>query len=434
MANWSSIQNTASPEQLAAIAELAARMLSGLPLAVLRNRRELAARADQAIHDSIRSFGSISISPAQLQSLVSQVVARVGGLGFLDALLPPNCNEFTDLALNADGRVWGRRKFGDGHFELLDVRPSREEAWRAVEALLAPEGRACSESTPSVDAKVPRDRELGFGGARVKVLHPRIAPGDGYPVLAVRLFEPRPITPEQVASWGVFSAARTVQAEGDLPPLTPAAVQVAEPAINALLTAVANRLRVMVIGGTGTGKTSLLSSLCHAIPADARIVKIEDPEEVWLPHPNVVTLEMREAMVGSSVAPYTAKDGVDDAMRLAPEYLILSEVRKGDAALSLFRALMSDHAGLTTFHAEGPEHAARRMGVIMQADTGMSVESAAELFMEALDIIVQVGWRNGRRTAIGIWEVADLARGRVTFRQLWQPGDNRVAEIRRRRG
>ena len=435
MANWGSVQAAASTEQLTAIVEQAARALSGLPLAALRNRRELGARADQAVREALRGFSAVTISATQMQSLVALVTAKVGGLGFLDALMPPNSDEFTDLALNGDGRVWGRRKRSDGQFDDLGLRPSKEEAWRAVEALLAPEGRACSESTPSVDVKIPRDRTLGFGGARVKALHPCIAPGDGYPTLAVRLFEPEPVPPSLVARWQVFAdTPLTGTRPGELAPMTPAALHVADPVIDPLLDAIANRLRVIILGGTATGKTTLLAALCHGIPQTARVVKVEDPEEIWLPHPNVVTLEARPAPPGSNVPPYTVADGVDDAMRLAPAYVIVGEVRRGDAALSLFRALMSDHAGLTTFHAEGPEEAVRRMGVIMWADAGVRIEGAKELFAQALDVVVQIGWRDGRRRALGVWEVAGMMAGDVKFRCLWQPGDGPLAPISRRRG
>lgn len=440
MANWHAVQAPAAPEQLAAAVEQAARSLAGLPLGVLRDRRELGGRADAAVREALRAIPALAVSGTQLQSLVREVMAKVGGLGFLDALLPPNSLEFTDLALNADGRVWGRRKTGAGQFEDLGLRPTRPEAWRAVEALLAPEGRACSESTPSVDVKLPRDRALGFGGARVKAIHACIAPGDGYPTLAVRLFEPEPVPPAQIAGWGVFAAAagRTPSGDGAAPPNTPAletgAAHVGDPVIDALLDAVASRLRVMILGGTATGKTTLLAALCHGIPASARIVKVEDPEEIWLPHPNVCTLEARPAPPGSNVPPYTVADGVDDAMRLAPAYVIVGEVRRGDAALSLFRALMSDHAGLTTFHAEGPEEAVRRMGVIMWADAGVRIDGAKELFAQALDVVVQIGWRGGRRQALGVWEVAGLVGGDVKFRCLWQPGDAGLLPITRRRG
>lgn len=436
MANWHAVQATASAEQLAGVVDQAARALAGQPLAVLRDRRELGGRAEAAVRDALRGSPAVAVSGTQLQSLVREVLAKVGGLGFLDALLPPNSLEFTDLALNADGRVWGRRKRGAGQFEDLGLQPTRPEAWRAVEALLAPEGRACSESTPSVDVKLPRDRALGFGGARIKAIHACIAPGDGYPTLAVRLFEPEPVPPAQIAGWGVFTAPTPggTPAVGGLVGLASADTHVGDPVIDALLDAVASRLRVIILGGTATGKTTLLAALCHGIPASARIVKVEDPEEIWLPHPNVCTLEARPAPPGSNVPPYTVADGVDDAMRLAPAYLILGEVRRGDAALSLFRALMSDHAGLTTFHAEGPEEAVRRMGVIMWADAGVRIDGAKELFAQALDVVVQIGWRGGRRQALGVWEVAGLGGGDVKFRCLWQPGDAALLPITRRRG
>jgi pilus assembly protein CpaF len=407
VANWQTVQMTPSAEQLAAVVEVAAKELAGLALAVLRNRRELGGRAEAAVRDALKQYPA-PVAPAQFQALVAQVTARVGGLGFLDALLPPNCDDFSDIAVNGDGVVRGRRK-GAAQFEPLPFQPSKSEVWRAVEALLAPEGRALSEATPSVDAKVPRDPAIGFGGARIKALHPRIAPGDGYPVLALRLFEPRPVAPEQVVTWGVLPDA----------------------VMAALLAAVAGRLRVLVVGGTSTGKTTLLSALCHGIPRDVRVVKIEDPEEIWLPHPNVVTLEARDAPPGSDIPPYTVADGVDDAIRLAPEYLIVGEVRNGRAGLSLFRALMSDHAGMTTYHARGPEHAVHRLGVHMYSDMQVPQEATKELFAEALDLVIQIGWRTGRRKALGIWEVADIRDGQVQFRQLWRPGDATMAPTTR---
>jgi len=410
MSGWQGVQAQVSAEQMNAVVEAAARDLAGLPLAVLRNRRELGQRADAAVRAALRPY-PVQVSASQMQALIAQVVARVGGLGFLDALLPPNSDQFTDLLVNGDGSVWGRRK-GAMRFDQLELRPAKDEVWRAVEALLAPEGRACSESTPTVDVKIPRNRELGFGGARVKALHPVIAPGDGYPSLAIRLFEPEPVEPARIVRWGVFPDA----------------------VMQGLMEAVGNRLRLLVIGGTATGKTSLLSALCHGIPKAARIVKIEDPEEIWVPHPNVTTLEARPAPPGSNVPAYEVKNGVDDAMRLAPNYVIVGEVRDGNAALSLFRALMSDHAGLTTYHAEGPDEAVFRMGVHMYADAGVRMDAAKALFAQALDLVVQIGWRNDRRVALGVWELAGLAGGDVKFRPLWQPGDERLGQITRRRG
>jgi len=394
--SWIDLQTRISPVQMEQVVQVATEYLMGMSMRETRDRRVVGQKAQQTVDETIRRLNLPRPTPQQMQALVSRVTAKVGGLGFFDALLPPNSSAFTDILVNPDGAVWGRQK-GNADFEPLPLRPGKDEVWRAVEALLAPSGRACTEASPTVDVKLPRDWEIGFGGARVKVIHPVVAAGDGFPAIALRLYEPRPVPPEQIVQWNV------------LPPAV----------MEGLLAAVAARLRVMVIGGTATGKTTLLSALCHGIPQDARIVTVEDPQEIWLPHPNILTLEARPAPPGSEVKPYTVTDGVADAMRLSPTHLIVGEVRKGNAALSLFEALMSDHAGLTTFHADGPAEAAFRIGVIMYAHAQVRFEAAKAMFAEAIDLVVQVGWREGARKGIGVWEVEGLRGGNVKFRQLW---------------
>jgi len=303
---------------------------------------------------------------------------------------------------------------GAENFERIDAELPLDEVWRAVEALIAPLGRAVSEATPTVNAKLPR-RSLSadFGGARVKILHPVIAPGEGYPSINIRLFEPRPVSPEQIIAWEV----------------APEAV------IRGLVEAVGRKHRMLVIGGTATGKTTLLSALCAGIPPDSRVVKIEDPEEIWINHPNVVTIEARPSPPGSSVPPYTLKDGVDDAMRMNPRWLVVGEVRTGDAGLALFRAQMSDHPGLSTFHAEGPDESVFRMAVILYADAHVRMEAAKSIFAQAVDMVVQVGWLDGRRQILGVWETASILKGGdVKFRTLYRPGDEKLADIERARG
>jgi len=197
-----------------------------------------------------------------------------------------------------------------------------------------------------------------------------------------------------------------------------------------LVNAVAQAVRVLVIGGTASGKTTLLSALCHGIPKEARVVKIEDPEEIWLDHPHVVTLEARPAQVGSSIAPYSLASAVDDAMRMSPKWLIVGEMRRGEAVAALFRAQMSDHPGLSTFHAEGPEAAVMRLNLLLAADVGIRAEAAKEMFCQAVDLIVQVGWQNGKRAMVGVWEVGkSLKGGNVQFRHLYKPGDATLQPI-----
>ena len=296
-------------------------------------------------------------------------------------------------------------------FEKVDIHPPLDEVWRSVEALLAPMGRALSEATPSVDAKLPRTAD-GLSGARIKIIHPVLAPGSGYPAINVRLFEPRPVLPDQLIAWQV----------------APSSV------INGLVEAVASKLRILIVGGTATGKTTLLSALANGIPQAARVVKIEDPEEIWMPHLNVVTIEARPAPPGSTIPPYRVQDGVDDAMRMAPDWLIVGEVRTGWTALSLFRAQMSDHPGLCTFHAEGAEAAIHRMSVIMFADAQVSMEAAKEIFIQAVDLVVQVGWLVGKRKILGVWEtIPEMTAGNVVFWRVYQAGEVELGKLSRKR-
>jgi len=397
------------------VSRAAQDLSNNLPFGALRDRQKLASLANQAIRESLRALGAPNPNQAQMNQMVTQLVSRIGGMGFLDALMPPVSHEFTDIQLNGDGVVWVRRK-GELYFERLEgVHPTQEEAWRAVEAILAPAGRALTEATPSVDVKIPRDPAIEFGGARVKAIHPVVAVGE-WPTLSIRMYEGRPVPPEKILEWNVMP----------------------EFVMQGLLQAVRNRLRVMVIGGTATGKTTLLSALCHGIEPQARIVTIEDPQELWLPHPNITTLEARPAPPGSAVPPYTIEDGVADAMRLSPTHLIVGEVRRGEAALSLFNAMMSDHAGLTTFHAESPENASFRLAVLMAAtEKRVQYTAGKGLFSLAIDLVVQVGFHpmTEKRAGMGVWEVEpELKHGEVRFRELWTPGKDEMLSPQRKRG
>jgi pilus assembly protein CpaF len=389
---WGSVTTaTLSPAQQQQSIGLMVERLKTLPPATLRDPVQVAAQARTAL---AQMAGVLGI--AQHESLVPEIVAQLTGLGFLYALLPPQCQQYSEIIVNPDGGVWVLAK-GRHEFERLNLAPTPDEVWRAVEALLARVGRAVSEATPSVDAKLPRAE--GFGGARVKVLHPAVTTSQRYPALNIRLFEPRPVTTEQLCAWQA----------------APAEV------IELLLKTVQAEARLLVIGGTNTGKTTWLSALANSIPAAARIVKIEDPEEIYLSAPNLTTLEARPAPPGASVAPYTIRDGVNDAMRMSPRWLIVGEVRTGDAALALFRAQMSDHPGMSTFHAESPTQAVTRMALVMFADAGVAPEAARAIFAQAVDVVLQVGWREGRRALLGVWQVVGLKNDEVVFAPLWTP-------------
>ena len=403
--SWDSVIPSLEETDRKKIIEEVSGQLATLSIGEMRGDREkLIVRVTPLVQSAISRLG-MQATPTQAYDLARDVVARVGGLGFLEPLLRIDA-ELSEIAVTPDGGVWVLRK-GAPSFERLPNVPSRTDVWSAVETLLAPLGRAVTEASPSVDAKIPRQEGLP-GGARVKIIHPIVAPGDGYPSINIRLFETKPVPPELLIKWDV----------------APANV------IHSLVDLVSKALRILVIGGTASGKTTLLSALCHGIPKEARVVKIEDPEEIWLDHPHVVTLEARPAQVGSSILPYSLASAVDDAMRMSPKWLIVGEMRRGDAVAALFRAQMSDHPGLSTFHAEGPEAAVMRLNLLLASDVGIRAEAAKEMFAQAVDMIVQVGWLGGKRAMLGVWEVDKILKGgNVQFRQLYQPGEDGIQKV-----
>jgi pilus assembly protein CpaF len=384
--------------------EGASRMSDGLTFRDLvdLDRLHLTARG---IVQKVLNEKRIDADVDTIANIAQKLVARVSGLEFLMPLFKRD--DISNIFINPDGTLRIQKK-GMKTFEIVRKNIAAQEVDRVVEALLRTSGRALSEATPTVDAKLPRIEALPglMGGARVKLIHPIIATGKfELPSISIRLYQTAPVKPEDIIRWQVAP----------------------EIVIKKLMETISRKARMLVVGGTNTGKTTLLSALCNGgIYPGARIVKIEDPEEIWLDHDHVVTLEARPAPPGSSVPPYTIKDGVDDAMRMSPDWLIVGEVRTGDAALTLFRAQMSDHPGLSTFHAESPEFAIYRVGNLLISDTQETdMRNAKSTFAMAVDIIVQVGWSGKDRRILGVWEVEKMLKdNEVVIHPLYHLGDD----------
>jgi pilus assembly protein CpaF len=330
--------------------------------------------------------------PQVESGLSEELCRRILGLGFLDGLLPPTRTDLSEIAIYSSGLVQVMPK-GSVRWESIDLHPEPGEIWRVLDRLIGPQNKTLNETNPSINAKLPATRD-NPGGGRIKALHPIIAPPGRNPSINIRLYEQKPVKPEWLIERGMMSTEM----------------------MDYLRQAMQNGDRILISGGTRTGKTTLLSALCNFLPPIWRIVKIEDPEEIWVDRPTVQTIEARPQAVGTDVKPYTLADGVDDAMRMSPDYLIIGEVRDGLAAMSLFRALMTGHSGACTFHADSPREAVRRLATIMGADTGVKPHEANQMICDAIDVLVQIGIREEVRRVVAISRVGkELKNGDVWF-------------------
>jgi pilus assembly protein CpaF len=355
--------------------------------------------------------------PAYEVTLAEEITRRLLGLGFLDLLLPPARTDISEIAVYSSGLIQIMRK-GAVRFEDVDTHPDAGEIWRVLDRILGPQNKTLNEANPSINAKLPAS-EHNPGGGRIKAIHPTISPPGKVPAINVRLYEQKPVLPAWLVDRQTLSA----------------------PMMDDLKLAMETGKRILICGGTRTGKTTMLSALCNFLPLGWRILKIEDPEEIWIDRPTVQTLEARPQAVGTEVAPYTLANGVDDAMRMSPDYLIIGEVRDGKAAATLFRALMTGHSGACTFHAETPRETVKRLANVMGMDTGLTNKTDAfDSIASAIDLQIQISIRHDKRRVVSISNVAkELKNGNVWFDPIWKyeegssvkdPVWNKVGELK----
>ena len=332
--------------------------------------------------------------------LTQQVVHRLLGYGWLEPLLPPG-RAVNEIMMNPDGTVWvvprGSSQAERVPREACKTLPA--DALLIIGKILAKSNRRATEAEPEVSAKLPRSKRFPTG-ARVHVIIPPVSNGP-YPSLNIRFYEAEPVRPETLLAWGALS----------------------EPLFRFLTDAVRAHRRIMIAGGTSTGKTTLLSALGNFIPPEERILLIEDPAEIVLDHPQVVSLEARPPSLEGKYG-VTMSDLVNAAMRMTPRWLIVGEVRQGAAGASLFSAQMSDHPGLSTIHALSPKAAVKRLSLLMHLDPAtapMSQVAIKELFAEAVDVLVQIQVVHGVRRIVRVVEVEpELNKnGDVGMRDLW---------------
>ena len=294
---------------------------------------------------------------------------------------------YSEIMVNGPNQVYVEYK---GKLTLTDVK-FRDDAhlMNIIDRIVSLVGRHVDEASPMCDARLK-------DGSRVNVIIPPISLVG--PVLTIRKFGKDPVTAQQLLEWGSMTPKM----------------------LNFLEACVKGKLNIIVSGGTGSGKTTLLNVLSTYIPADERIVTIEDAAEVQLKQEHVVTLEARPANLEGR-GQVSIRDLVRNALRMRPDRIIVGECRGGET-LDMLQAMNTGHDGsLTTAHANSPRDTVARVEtMVMMSGMELPVRAIREQVASAIDMIVQQSrLRDGTRKITQITEVVGMEGDVISTQDLF---------------
>jgi pilus assembly protein CpaF len=320
------------------------------------------------------------------ERLIDEVLDETFGFGPLEMLLKDPT--ISDILVNGPHKVYIERR---GKLEKSDVKfRDNEHLLQIIDRIVSKVGRRVDETSPMVDARLP-------DGSRVNAIIPPLAL-DG-PALSIRRFGSNPLKLEDLLNYKAF---------------TPEMAMLMEAAIKA-------RLNIIISGGTGCGKTTLLNTLSSFIPADERIITIEDAAELQLQQDHVVRLETRPPNIEGK-GQVTTRDLVRNALRMRPERIIIGECR-GAEALDMLQAMNTGHEGsMTTIHANSPRDAQSRLEtLIMMAGFELPIKAMRQQISSAVDLIIQANrLTGGPRKVTSITEVMNMEQDVIIMQDIFR--------------
>ena len=346
-----------------------------------RLREELGVLVERLLQES-----RAALNAQERIRLVQDVLDEVMGFGPLEPLLADPT--VSDILVNGARQVYVERR---GKLEKSDIVFSDDEhLMRIIDKIVSRVGRRVDESSPMVDARLP-------DGSRVNAIIPPLAL-DG-PLLSIRRFAVVPLTMDNLI---------------ENRSLTPVLGRL-------LLAMVRSKMNILIAGGTGTGKTTLLNVLSAAIPPNERIVTIEDAAELQLQQPHVVRLETRPPNIEGK-GEVSQRALVRNTLRMRPDRIVLGEVR-GAEVLDMLQAMNTGHEGsMATVHANTPRDAFTRLEN-MAGYGGATISQGAmrQQISSAIMAVIQIARLNdGRRKVVSLQEVTGMEGDIITMQEIYR--------------
>jgi pilus assembly protein CpaF len=337
------------------------------------------------LFDQILNEERIILSKPERMRLFDQIAAEILGFGPMQPLLEDDT--ITEIMVNGFKNIYIER--GGKIFRVPITFEDDDHVMRIIERIVAPLGRRVDESSPYVDARLP-------DGSRVNAVIPPVSLVG--PVITIRKFSKNPIQMEKLIEFGTITGE----------------------AVTFLKACVEGKVNIVISGGTGTGKTTLLNILSGYIPADERIITIENAAELQLRQEHVVTLESRPANIEGK-GEITIRHLVVNALRMRPDRIVVGEIRD-EAALDMLQAMNTGHDGsMTTAHSNSPRDTISRIEtMVLMAGMELPVRAIREQISSALELVVhQERMRDGSRKVVNITEVAGMEGDVVTMTDIF---------------
>ena len=340
----------------------------------------------KTLTENLIATQNLALNETERRLIIQAIQDEMLGLGPIEPLLSDPA--VSDILVNGPFQVFAERR---GKIEATDIQFDNEaHLLRVIDRIVSRIGRRVDEMSPMVDARLP-------DGSRVNAVIPPLSI-DG-PLLSIRRFAVVPFTVQDLIGFGALTVGMAELIQG----------------------LVKARVNLLVSGGTGSGKTTLLNVMSSSIPADERIITIEDAAELQLQQPHVVRMESRPPNIEGK-GEISQRDLLRNSLRMRPDRIIMGEVR-GAEVLDMLQAMNTGHDGsMTTIHANSARDALTRLEHMLgMAGLRADSRSMRQQISSALSVVIQVSrLSDGQRKVISLQEITGLEGDVISMQEIFK--------------